>query len=70
MGQAGRVTHVDRESQSAFNGKFVLCYAAVLVMIRPISISGSLRNGFPFDVCVRAYRCENACMRVYMRVYA
>jgi len=21
------VTHVDRESQSAFNGKFILCYA-------------------------------------------
>lgn len=27
MGQVGRVTHVDRESQSAFNGKFILCYA-------------------------------------------
>lgn len=25
--RSSRVTHVDRESHSAFNGKFILCYA-------------------------------------------
>jgi len=42
----------------------------VLVMIRPIPISDSLRNGFPFDACVCAITRARARARARLRTRA
>lgn len=58
------MTHVDCESQSALIEN-LFYVTPVLVMIRLILISDSLRNEFPFDVaCVRLFICVP--MHVYV----